>query len=158
MEGFTLSLALLDYVPVAAFGAAGLVAGQAMGSPVFTTGAALSFLAGLLKATWKLVLAVSGRDIRAMNRPFVPMQATGFLLMLTGAVIRLFRSGLSAAAVLLGLPQAIFFVLWLLFTALMVWYKKHRFERLNARTNWTAQIINTLAQGSFLLAVLFAAG
>lgn len=159
MEGFTVGLALFDFVPVAAFGAAGIIGGLAMGSPLFILGGALSFLGGHLKATWKLILAVTGKDIAAMNKPFVPMQASGLTLMLAAGIIKLFRVGAAAAAkALFGLPQLIFFVLWFALMGLMVWYKKNRFSRLDARANWTAEIMNTLAQCSFLMFVVFAAG
>ena len=157
MEGFTVGLALFDYVPVAAFGAAAIIGGLAMGSPLFILGGALSFIAGLLKATWKLILALSGKDLKAMNRPFVPMQAAGFTLMLAAGIVKLCRVGAAAAAkALFSLPQLLFFILWFALMGLMVWYKKNRFQRLDAKSNWTAELINTLAQCSFLLFVVFA--
>lgn len=158
MEGFTVALALLDYVPVAAFGAAMLLAGRGMNIPVFTVGAALSFLAGLMKASWKLVLGLTKKDIRWLDRPFVPMQATGSLIMLAGVVTRLFRGGFPGAAALIGMPQLIFFLLWLGFMGGMVWYKKNRFRREDAKCHWTAEVINSLGQCSLLLGVLFASG
>ena len=158
MKNFTVGLALFDYVPVAAFGAAGIIGGLAMGSPLFILGGALSFFAGLLKATWKLILALTGKDLKAMNRPFVPMQAAGFALMLAAGIVKIFRTGpAAAAAALFSLPQLIFFVLWFALMGLMVWYKKNRFRRRDAKSNWIAEIINTLAQCSFLLFVVFAA-
>jgi len=158
MEGFTLSLALLDYVPVAAFGAAGIIAGAAMGSPLFTIGAAISFLAGLMKATWKLILGVWKKDIGFMNRAFLPMQLAGWLIMLPAGIIGIFKAGgAKTASVLFGSPQIIFFILWIAAMCGMVWYKKTRFQKYDARSNWTAEIINSLGQIFFLLAVIFAA-
>jgi len=158
MEGFTLSLALLDYVPVAAFGAAVVIAGGAMHSPLFIVGAALSFLAGLMKATWKLILGVWKKDIKLMNKAFLPMQAGGWLIMLPAAIIKLFQVGpAKALSAVGGMPQLLFFLLWIGAMCLMVWYKKNRFQRYDARSNWTAEIINSLGQCLFLLAVIFSA-
>lgn len=158
MEGFTVGLALLDYVPVAAFGAAMMLAGGAMDIPVFSVGAALSFLAGLMKASWKLILGLTKKDVKWLNRPFVPMQSTGTLIMLAGVVTRLFRGGFPGFPALLGMPQLVFFVLWLGFMGAMVWYRKKRFRHDDAKCNWTAEIINSLAQCSLLLGVLFTMG
>ena len=158
MEGFTVALALLDYVPVAAFGAAVVLAGAAMGSPLFMIGAALSFLAGMMKATWKLILGAWKKDVAFMNKAFLPMQITGWLIMLPAAVIKLIKVGPGRAfAVIGGMPQLIFFLLWIAAMCLMVWYKKNRFERTNARTNWVAEIINSVGQICFLLAAIFCA-
>ena len=156
MEGFTLSLALLDYVPVAAFGAAVVLAGGAMNNPLFIIGAAISFLAGLMKATWKLIIGVWKKDIKFMNKAFLPMQGTGWLIMLPAAIFSLFKAGpAKALSAVCGIPQLIFFILWFAMTGLMVWYKKNRFVREDARCNWTAEIINSVAQCSLLIGVIF---
>lgn len=155
MEGFTLSLALLDYVPVAAFGAAMVLAGEAMNNPLFMVGAGLSFLAGLMKATWKLILGLWKKDVKFLNKPFLPMQGLGWLIMLPAAIYSLFKAGPGRAlAAICGMPQLIFFVIWFAMTGLMVWYKKNRFIREDARCNWTAEIINSIAQCSLLAAVI----
>lgn len=38
----------------------------------------------------------------------------------------------------------------------MVWYRKTRFKNEDAKSNWTAQIINAAAQTCLLLGMLFA--
>ena len=155
MEGFTVGLALLDFVPVAAFGAAAVMAGLSMGSPVFLIGALLSTLAGVFKAGWKLILGINKKDIKWMNRCFVPMQACGFLLILFGAALALMRVGMAVMDVIFVFPQLLFFALYFALMGLMVYYKKNRFKHDDAKSNWTAEIINSFAQLSFLAAVLF---
>lgn len=155
MEGFTLGLALLDFVPVAAFGAAGITAGLSMGSPLFLAGAILSTLAGCFKAGWKLVLGLWKIDIKWMNRCFVPMQAAGFLLMMFGAVFSLIRTGMAVMEVIFVFPQLLFFALFFALMGVMVNYRKKHFKHDDAKSNWIAEIINSCAQLSFLAAVLF---
>lgn len=155
MEGFTVGLALLDFVPVAAFGAAGIIAGLAMKSLLFTLGALLSTLAGCLKAGWKLILGAWKKDIKWMNKCFVPMQVCGFLLMMFGAVLSLMRVGMGVMDVIFVFPQLLFFILFFALMGLMVYYRKKHFKHDDAKSNWTAEIINSLAQLSFLAAVLF---
>ena len=82
MEGFTVALALVDAIPVLSFGIAMVIIAGRFDSPLFMIGAACSVLAGCCKVAWKLVLGVAKKDLRWLNKPFVPMQATGFLLMM----------------------------------------------------------------------------
>ena len=94
---------------------------------------------------------------RKLNKPFVPMQATGFLLMLVSFVIgfgRIDRAGVGAAIV--SVPGILFFAAWLGLMGFMVWYRKHKFSNEDAHSNWVAQIVNALGQTCLLLAILFA--
>ena len=156
MEGFTLSLALVDAIPVLCFGASMILVAARFNSPLFIIGAALSTLAGCCKVAWKLVLGIAKKDLQWLNKPFVPMQATGFLLMLISFVIG-FGSidwiGLLAAVT--GLPSILFFLLWIATMGTMGWYRKTKFDN-SAKSNWTAQIINCIGQGALLLGILFA--
>jgi len=38
----------------------------------------------------------------------------------------------------------------------MGWYRKHKFQNDDAKSNWTAQIINAIGQTCLLLGILFA--
>ena len=67
-EGFTLSLALVDALPVIFFGAATLVLGLKMASPVFAIGAVLCFVGGAGKVTWKLIIALAHRNIPPVGK------------------------------------------------------------------------------------------
>ena len=87
MEGFTLGLALVDAIPVLSFGISMVIIASRFDSPLFLIGASLSVLAGCCKVAWKLVLGIWKKDLRWLNKPFVPMQATGFLLMLVSFII-----------------------------------------------------------------------
>ena len=157
MEGFTLSLALVDAIPVLSFGVAMVIIATRFQSPLFWIGAALSVLAGCCKVAWKLILGIAKKDLRWLNKPFVPMQATGFLLMLISFVIGFSKISWSAVlAAVTGLPSLVFFILWLVAMGTMVWYRKKKFNHDDARSNWTAQIINALGQTCLLLGLLFA--
>ena len=157
MEGFTVALALVDAVPVLAFAAGmGTVAAR-FGSPLFWCGAALSILAGCCKVAWKLILGLRKKDLRWLNKPFVPMQATGFLLMLVSFILgfrRIHWAGVLAAVT--GLPSLLFFIVWIGLMIFMGWYRKNKFRNDDAHSNWTAQIVNALGQTALLLGILFA--
>ena len=157
MEGFTIGLALVDAIPVLSFGISMVIIAYRFHSPLFMIGAALSVLAGCCKVAWKLVLGIGKKDLRWLNKPFVPMQATGFLLMLISFIIgfgTINWAGVLAAVT--GLPSIFFFILWMAAMGTMVWYRKAKFKNEDAKSNWTAQIINAVGQTCLLLGILFA--
>lgn len=157
MEGFTVALALVDAVPVLAFAAGmGIVAAR-FGSPLFWIGASLSILAGCCKVAWKLVLGIWKKDLRWLNKPFVPMQASGFLLMIGAVLVNIRRiSWTGVLAAVTGIPSILFFAAWVGLMGFMGWYRKNRFRNEDARSNWTAQLVNAAGQLCLLLGVLTA--
>lgn len=157
MEEFTLALALVDFIPVLAFGIAIIMISIGFNSKLFLLGAIVSLLAGVFKVTWKLILGTTKKDVKWLNKCFLPMQSGGFVIMLLAIIINIgkinFVSLLSAIS---GMPQLIFFILWLGLMGAMIWYKKNKFERYSAKKNWTAEIINSCAQICLLIAVVCA--
>lgn len=157
MEGFTIGLALVDAIPVLSFGISMVIIAGRFQSPLFMIGAALSVLAGCCKVAWKLVLGIAKKDLRWLNKPFVPMQAIGFLLMLISFVIGFGRIDWAAVgSALIGLPSILFFAVWIGLMGFMGWFRKHKFSNEDAKSNWTAQIINAVGQTCLLLGILFA--
>ena len=120
-------------------------------------GAALSVLAGCCKVAWKLVLGIWKKDLRWLNKPFVPMQATGFLLMLVSFALgfgKIDWAGVLSA--LVSFPSLLFFIARIGLMGFMGWFHKHKFRNDDAHSNWTAQIINAIGQTCLLLGILFA--
>ena len=157
MEGFTIGLALVDAIPVLSFGISMVIIASRFHSPLFMVGAALSVLAGCCKVAWKLVLGIAKKDLRWLNKPFVPMQATGFMLMLISFIIgfgKIDWSGVGAA--LVSFPSLLFFIAWIGLMGFMGWFRKHKFSNEDAKSNWTAQLINAIGQTCLLLGILFA--
>lgn len=149
-KDFTLALAVVDAVPVLLFGAGMLLAAQRLQSVLFALGAAVITLAGCGKVLWKLLLAVCKKDVRWLNRYFIPCQIEGFCLALAGLLLSLDR--ISPAA-LCRFPRIVFWLLWLAGLGTMGWYRKHKFDN-SLAANWTAQLINTAAQAMLLVAML----
>lgn len=156
MEGFTISLALVDAIPVLFFGASMIMVAARFNSPLFIAGAVISTLAGCCKVLWKLILGIRKKDVRWLNKPFVPMQATGFLLMLVSFAIGFGKINWGALlSAVTGFPSVLLFLLWIAMMGTMGWYRKHKFDN-SAKTNWTAQIINCIGQGALFFAILLA--
>jgi hypothetical protein len=82
METVPLSLALFDVPPNFLFLlGAYLLYRRRYPSRVFAVGSALVFFNGLTKAIYKLIIAFGGPDILWLSQVFVPLLASGFLLM-----------------------------------------------------------------------------
>ena len=157
MEGFTLGLAMVDAIPVLSFGISMVIIASRFPSPLFMIGAVLSVLGGCCKVAWKLVLGIAKKDLRWINKPFVPMMAGGFLLLIVSVIAgfsKIHWAGVGAA--ILSFPSILFFVAWIGLMGFMGWYRKHKFSNEDAKSNWTAQIINAVGQTCLLLGILFA--
>ena len=157
MEGFTLGLALVDAIPVLSFGISMVIIAGRFPSPLFMIGAILSVLAGCCKVAWKLVLGIAKKDLRWLNKPFLPMQITGFGFILGSLLTNLGKIHWAAVfRALLGFPSLLFFISWIGLMGFMGWYRKNRFRNDDAHSNWTAQIVNAIGQTCLLLGILFA--
>ena len=94
MYHFTIPMALMDYIPVAFFGVAALLLQLDLygkmrkdAFAMFAAGTINIFLAGFLKATWKLLYAAGICDFAALNTMFLPVQSIGFLLAGVGIIL-----------------------------------------------------------------------
>lgn len=157
MEGFTVGLALVDAIPVLSFGISMVIIAGRFDSPTFIIGAVLSVLAGCCKVCWKLILGIRKKDIRLLNKPFVPLMAVGFGF-IVGSLIGGWKkiSWAGVLASVLSFPSILFFVAWIGLMGFMGWYRKTKFKNDDAHSNWTAQIINAVGQSCLLLGILFA--
>ena len=153
-EDFTLSLALVDALPVLFFAASMVLIAGRFSSILFCLGAAVIVLASCGKVLWKLLLGLRKQNVPWLNRWFIPCQISGFVLILLSLVLnfRVIRWG-NLLAQLTHFPSVIFFLLWLCGMGCMSWYRKNRFDH-SLKANWTAQLINTAAQGALLLGIL----
>lgn len=157
MEGFTVALALVDAIPVLSFGISMLIIAGRFQSPLFWVGAALSVLGGCCKVAWKLVLGIWRKDLRWLNKPFVPMMAGGFLLLVISVILGFGSIDWAAVGTaLISFPSILFFAAWIGLMGFMGWFRKAKFQNDDAKSNWTAQIVNALGQTCLLLGILFA--
>lgn len=151
-EGFTLSLALMDALPVILFCLATIRLGQRLDSPLFVIGASISFCAGLGKVLWKLFIAVARRRVDVLARQMRYLMPVGFAFMIVGALTRLPAIGTLLASIL-RMPASIFLIVWLACMVAMGYMAAHRIQD-DARSNWIEQGVNTIGQAAFLIAVL----
>ena len=154
-EGFTLSLALVDAIPVLLFGGSSILLGILFGSPLFIVGAVLVFLGGFFKVLWKVLLATAGKDVSIFNKQMKYTMMTGFLLIIISVIANAGR--LSFAAIWKGvtsMPSLIFFLLGLAGMTMMGVFAK-KLDPKVARNNWIEQCTNGFAQLCIFLGLLF---
>lgn len=87
MNDFSVSMAIVDYIPVAFFAIASVILMRDLYNKMskgafalFAAGMINITCAGALKATYKLLYALGTCDFEALNSMFMPMQSIGFLL------------------------------------------------------------------------------
>ncbi len=151
-EGFGVSLALVDLVPVVFFGLAAVRVGDLFDSALFTLGAAVCLASGVVKVLWKLIAAVKRKNIRAMFVQMRILMPIGFTLMIAAFIAG--RAKLNGAAILAGLtgfPACIFFALGVLGMIFMI-YCAVRMDPGDVKTNWLD--VNGAAQICFFIGLL----
>lgn len=153
-EGFTLSLALVDALPVVFFSAATLVFGTRLSSGLFIAGAMLSALGGAGKVAWKLLLALARKDVRWLALQMRATMPAGFVLMVAACVVKA-DGFLALARGFLRLPSCAFLAGTCVCMAAMCWFAGHM-DQADARANWVEQLTNAAGQACLLAAVLLA--
>lgn len=154
-DNFTLSLALFDALPVIFFSAGILLIATKFTNPGFVIGAFLCSAAGCLKVLWKIILAGCKKDISILNRQLRFLMPVGFLLLIVGIISGRKNSALlSILQSALQFPSILFFIITLIGMVFMSIFA-FKLDGTKARSNWIEQITNTIAQGCFLLGIIF---
>ena len=113
MNDFSVSMALVDYIPVVFFAIAAVLLlrdlYRQMGKgafALFSAGVIDVAIAGALKATWKLLYAAGVCDFKALDAIFFPVQSIGF--MLAGVGILLMITGKKTNPALMAVAPPVF--------------------------------------------------
>ena len=143
-EGFSLSLALVDALPVLFFGGSSILIGLLFGSPLFLVGAALVFLGGLGKVLWKLILALKAKDVAILNKQMKYTMLTGFAVIVASVAANLRRIDLRALGqkLLRLLPFLIVYALGMLTMGIL----GKKLDSTKVRSNWIEQCVNAVSQ------------
>lgn len=105
MNDFSVSMALVDYIPVVFFAIAAILLMRDLyhkmskgAFALFSAGVIDVTIAGALKATWKLLYAAGVCNFEALDHMFFPVQSIGFLLAGIGVLAMLCHKQTSSAA------------------------------------------------------------
>ena len=111
MNDFSVSMALVDYIPVILFAIAAVILQRDLYNKMskgafalFAGGTIFVTCAGALKATWKLLYALGVCDFEALNAMFFPTQSIGFLLAGIGILAMICHKQTESAAFAVAPP------------------------------------------------------
>ena len=112
----TVSLALVDFIPVIMFAVTGVILMRDLYNKLskgafslMSAGIIMVLVAGIYKASWKLVFSLGIADLYLLNDAFLPIQAAGFLLLGLGLFAGSFfpqgKDKMYSVAPLLAVPE-----------------------------------------------------
>ena len=154
-ENFTLSLAIIDALPVLFFGGSMILIGLMFSKVLFLTGAVLCFWAGAAKVIWKIIVVTKKKNIWWMFMQMRIVMPVGFLLMLASVLLNLKTIKLSVIlSAVTSVPSVIFFAVGIAGMVLMGIFAA-KLDSSDVRSNWIEQITNTAAQASIFVGILF---
>ena len=111
MNDFSISMALVDYIPVILFATASVILLRDLYNKMskgafalFSAGGINVTVAGALKATWKLLYAANICNFEALDRMFFPVQSIGFLLAGVGILAMLIHRQNKASVLAVAPP------------------------------------------------------
>jgi hypothetical protein len=154
-EDFTLSMALVDTLPVLFFCASTVVLTTKFDSLLFKIGAICCITAGCGKALWKFLIAAAKKNSWLLNRQMRFLMPAGFVLITLSLIID--RNQINFAAVwnsLISFPSVIFFGACIVGIIAMGCFAA-MLDGSKTRSNWIEQITNTIAQACLLVGLLF---
>ena len=190
MYNVSVPMALMDYIPVIFFGLTGSILCRDLFGKMsrqvytmFSAGAVFIFVAGLLKATWKLLYGAGICDFQVLNSMMLPVQSIGFLLtgiavvlMLTGkkapvlavppvfggsmVFIPMMVLGLGAIVTVLSIlvaklkKKGLIALFVLSFLASLAMGGMASQDSSQAWVNWVEQSLNCMGQGALMLGVV----
>lgn len=157
---FSMPLAIVDAVPVLLFLTNCILIGSAMRSALFLVGAVLCFAAGFFKVIWKVCIAASGNDHSWLNRAFLPVMMTGFVLLILGIVLAIhghtvpssFLLHLTRAGAFVSFSIALIFLIALIVVRSI--FGKRKFNS-SETLNWIGEGLNIGFQAAVLSGILF---
>lgn len=155
-EDFTLSLVLVDALPVLLFGAACVALAARMASSLFLAGACVCLASGAGKVVWKLMVVLARRNTWLLYRQMHVLMPAGFALMLIGIVVAVITGTLTPASIgaaLTSLPSGPLFLLWVCAMCAMGYLGSH-LDSSDPKANWVEQLTNAAGQAALLAAVL----
>lgn len=154
-EGFTIGLALVDLLPVIFFGISMVLIGRWLESITFIIGAVICVIAGLGKVTWKIILVAFRKNIRILGKQLRILMPTGFLFIVLGCILKAGKKDWGKIfGFVLESPLKITFIITIILMAIM-FIMAIKGDGNDAKTNWFEEIINSIAQFSFLLGVAY---
>ena len=153
-EDFTLSLALIDALPVLFFCGSIILIGLMFRKVLFLIGALLCFWAGAAKVIWKIIVVTKKKNIWWLFMQMRIVMPVGFLLMLLSVILNLKAIKLSVIlTAVTSMPSVVFFAIGIIGMTLMGIFAA-KLDSSSLRSNWIEQLTNAAAQASVFTGIL----
>ena len=150
-EGFTLSLVLVDFIPVFFFIFTILIFSyKTYFNYLIITGGLICFISGFIKVLWKLIVVLKQRNVWWMFKQMRIALPIGFCTLIFGFVFG--WKNFSKEIYNASSNSRIFFTLWIIGMSLMSLFAI-TLDSSNPQVNWIEQITNTISQGFLCVAV-----
>ena len=152
-EGFTISLALVDFIPVFFFLFTILLFSMKTYFNYFImTGNIICFVSGIIKVIWKLIVVLKKKNVWWMFQQMRIGLPIGFTLIMMGLIFgwKHFSNTFYNAS----FYSRIFFTLWIIGMSLMSFFAV-KLDPADPKANWIEQITNSIAQSFLCLAAYF---
>ncbi len=153
-EGFTLSLALIDALPVLFFCASMIVISRLFSSNLFLIGALLCMIAGAAKVLWKIIVVLKKKNIWFLFLQMRILMPIGFVFIVISLIMK--RSEISLAGMgraFMHMPSMLFFVIGILGMVLMMVFAV-KLDSSDVKANWIEQLTNGIAQAAIFIGLL----
>ena len=153
-ENFTLSMALVDALPVIFFGLSMIAISRLFDSKLFLIGAILTFASGAGKVLWKVIVALKQKNIWFWFIQMRIVMPIGFVLMIASLFIdsaKINPAGIGHA--LISFPSVIFFAIGILGMIMMGVFAK-KLDSTDSKSNWIEQLTNGIAQAAIFVGLL----
>ena len=153
-EDFTLSLVLVDALPVIFFGASAVVISLLFQSSLFLFGALLCLIGGAGKVLWKLIVVLKKKNVWPLFIQMRILMPLGFLLMIFSLIANRSRVHLSAiAAGFCSFPSILFFLTGICGMGLMIVFSL-KLDSSDLKSNWIEQLTNGIAQAAIFIGLV----
>lgn len=153
-DNFTLSMALVDAIPVIFFGLSMIAISRLFDSVIFLIGAIIVFLTGALKVLWKVIVATKRKNVWFLFMQMRIGMPIGFVLIIASLIIdhtKVSLAGIGAA--IISFPSVIFFAIGILGMVMMGVFAK-KLDSSNSKANWIEQLTNGIAQAAIFVGIM----
>ena len=153
-EDFTLSLALVDAIPVVLFCCSMILIALRFHSALFLIGAIASAFAGCGKVLWKIIIVAVQKNATWLAKQFRYLMSAGFLLMILALIVNCSHIQWHTLLVsLTAMPSVLFFIIGICGMILMFIFGA-KLDKTDVKSNWIEQCTNLVAQLCFLLGII----
>ena len=153
-DNFTLSMALVDALPVIFFGLSMLAISRLFDSTLFLISAILIFASGAGKVLWKIIVALKKKNVWFLFIQMRILMPAGFVLMIVSLIIDRAKVSLSGMGhAIISFPSVIFFAIGILGMVMMSVFAK-KLDSSDSKANWIEQLTNGIAQAAIFIGLL----